>query len=58
LILEIARNGRPHLEDRTAITSGKDDYNTTRPHLALDNITPTEFGLRSALEKRAARGRK
>ncbi|WP_436166220.1 hypothetical protein [Bosea sp. LjRoot9] len=40
------------------MTSWKEDYNGYRPHLALDNMTPNEFALKSSLEKQAAKGQK
>ena len=39
---------------RTAIDLWKEDYNRSRPHSALGNITPIEFAMKMALEKQAA----
>jgi putative transposase len=41
-------------EARSAITSGKEDYNHHRPHSALGNMPPAEFAIKSTLEKKAA----
>jgi putative transposase len=39
---------------RAAITAWKEDYNRNRPHSSLGNITPSEFAMKMAIEKRAA----
>ncbi len=39
---------------RDAITAWKEDYNRNRPHSSLGNITPNEFAMKMAMEKRAA----
>ncbi|PYE29791.1 integrase-like protein [Rhizobium sp. PP-WC-1G-195] len=31
---------------RAAITAWKEDYNRTRPHSSLGNITPNEFAMK------------
>jgi len=41
-------------EARTRITAWKEDYNQNRPHSSLGNMTPSEFAMKMALEKRAA----
>lgn len=41
-------------EARRNITAWKEDYNQNRPHSSLGNITPSEFAMKMALEKRAA----
>jgi len=39
---------------RIRIAAWADDYNLRRPHSALGNVTPADFPMKSALEKRAA----
>ena len=39
---------------RTALRAWQDDYNATRPHSALGNITPREFAERFRLAAMAA----
>ncbi len=41
-------------EARQHITAWKEGYNQNRPHSSLGNITPNEFAMKMALEKRAA----
>ena len=41
-------------EARNTLEIWKDDYNTQRPHSALGNMTPSEFALKSAVDKLAA----
>ena len=41
-------------EAREKITAWKEDYNRTRPHSSLGNLTPHEFTMKSRLEPRAA----
>nr|CAD6437930.1 IS3 family transposase [Rhizobium sp. Q54] len=36
---------------RAAITAWKEDYNRTRPHSSLGNITPSESAIRMAMEE-------
>lgn len=40
-------------EARQQITAWKEDYNQQRPHSSLGNITPSEFAMKMALEKKA-----
>ncbi|MGR3468391.1 MAG: integrase core domain-containing protein, partial [Shimia sp.] len=39
---------------REKITAWKEDYNRTRPHSSLGNLTPQEFAMKSRLETKAA----
>lgn len=39
---------------RLAIHDWKEDYNQTRPHSSLENLTPREFAHKKTLEKQAA----
>ena len=41
-------------EARTTLEIWKEDYNTQRPHSALENMTPNEFATKSAVDKLAA----
>jgi putative transposase len=41
-------------EARQKITAWKEDYNRTRPHSSLGNLTPQEFSMKSRLETKAA----
>lgn len=41
-------------EARQHINTWKEDYNQQRPHSSLGNLTPSEFAMKMALEKRAA----
>ena len=41
-------------EAREKITAWKEDYNRTRPHSSLGNLTPSEFAMKSRLETKAA----
>ena len=41
-------------EARRAIASWKEDYNSHRPHSAIGNMPPSEFAIKSTLEKQAA----
>ena len=41
-------------EAREKITAWKEDYNRTRPHSSLGNLTPQEFAMKSRLETKAA----
>ncbi|MEM1152402.1 MAG: IS3 family transposase, partial [Pseudomonadota bacterium] len=41
-------------EARRQITAWKEDYNRTRPHSSLGNLTPQEFAMKSRLEMQAA----
>lgn len=39
---------------REKINAWKEDYNRTRPHSSLGNLTPQEFAMKSRLESKAA----
>jgi putative transposase len=41
-------------EARQTLEIWKEDYNTERPHSALGNMTPSEFSMKSAVDKMAA----
>ena len=41
-------------EARKQITAWKEDYNQQRPRSSLDNLTPNEFAMKTALEIKAA----
>jgi len=41
-------------EARQTLEIWKEDYNTERPHSALGNMTPSEFAMKSAVDKMAA----
>lgn len=41
-------------EARSQITAWKEDYNRNRPHSSLGNLTPSEFAMKTALQKHAA----
>ena len=46
----------PLPQARAAITTWKEDYNRSRPHSSLGNITPNEFAMKMTLERQAALG--
>ena len=41
-------------EAREKITAWKEDYNHTRPHSSLGNLSPRDFANKSRLETKAA----
>ncbi len=41
-------------EARTEIRNWQEDYNNTRPHSSLGNLTPSEFAAKTTLQKQAA----